>query len=756
MNAYSSHRPDLSAEEPDDFMTRLWREFVRGLRGRLVWAAALGLVLGAGAAWLAYESVTPIYRSQAMLRINSYTPKILYGTENTGLLPRYDNYLGAQVELIRSRRVTDLAMRSDPWSALGRPNTPETQREFRAGLSVNRNSAAEMLVIGFVDPQRDAAGAATRAMVEAYLQVHTEGERVDDLRRLRILEDRQSGLTEQLAQVRQDMTDLASDYGIAGISTEFAGRVTARTQLELDLTRLKEVRAEFAAQLAAEDQGPVVIENAERQAIETRIAAVEMQMSLLKRNGFGPGSLPIRRQQNLLEELQMQAKEVSSDVVVEAQRNQQLQAMESSIRSKERELERVKAPIEDIRRIVERINQLQGTEASLQTRVAETRSRIEALNLEAAQDNRIEILSNSDVGFRPINFGTVVSRTSMAGMGGLALGFAVVGGLGMRRREVRDSRDVMVGVRRRDLLGMLPVLESSDDPSGMTGDVLQRSIEHLRTMVQLRMGNGENGTSLAVTGPVSGSGKTTTSLLLARSFAEAGTRTLLIDLDAEGRGLSKSVRRCCIPRLGDVLVRDFHVDPQRIARVLKRAHEQSAPLGQMLVEEGVIDLDTRDAALHRLESRPEGIVAAMTGSAIEDAVTRTRWSGLDALLLPEKVERSTFGQRAIAHVLEEATKHYDLVLMDTGPTPGSVEGAFGVATADHTLVVVARGDKQEEFDACDGFLRSVHARVVGYVLNRCDQSEIQRSPLSLSISRRSINRPANSPNLDLMVTRDLR
>lgn len=752
MNAYPQRAAAAPTDESNDFMTRLWHEFLGGLRGRLPWAIGLGVALGGAAGFAAYNSVTPIYRSQAMLRINSYTPKILYGTESTGMLPRYDNYLGAQVELIRSRRVTDLAMRTDAWETLGRPNVPETQRAFRAGLDVNRNPDAEMIVIGFEDPDRDAAGAATEAMVEAYMQVHTEGERVDDLRRLRVLEDRQSGLTEQLAQVRQDMADMASDYGVAGIDTEYASRITTRTQLELDLTRLKEARAELAAQVEAQDQGPQVVTSPERLALDEQIADVRLQMALLERNGFGPQSYQVKRQQNLLEELELKADTMSSDVVVEAQRNQQLAAMEMSIRSKERELARVRAPIEDMRKIVERLAQLDDTEASLQTRVRETRSRIEALNLEAAQDNRIDVLSQADVGFRPINFGTIMTRTSMAVMTGLAMGFLLVGGLGMLRREVRDSRDVMVGERRRDLLGMIPVLHGDEDPSGATGEALQRSVEHLRTMLQLRMGSGERGVSLAVTGPVSGSGKTTASLLLARSFAEAGTRTLAIDLDAEGRGLSKGVRRCCVPRLGEVLVKDFGVAPERITEALDAAGDR--PLGEVLIDAGAIDAPTRDAALSRVESQPDGVVAAMTGTPIADAVTRTRWDGLDALLLPDQVRRSTFGQKAIAQLLEDAAEGYDVVLLDTGPTPGSVEGAFGVATADHTLVVVARGDHREEFDACDGFLRSVHARVIGYVLNRCDQTEIERSPLSLSVSRRSIDRPAGSPNLDLMLTRE--
>jgi len=88
-------------------------------------------------------------------------------------------------------------------------------------------------------------------------------------------------------------------------------------------------------------------------------------------------------------------------------------------------------------------------------------------------------------------------------------------------------------------------------------------------------------------------------------------------------------------------------------------------------------------------------------------------------------------------LLDSVKSEFEVMVMDTGPTPGAVEGALAVSAVDRVLVVVARGDDRSDIDTCDHFLRSVRAPVAGYVLNRAEQVDLKTSHVSLSLSRRS-------------------
>ena len=448
-------------EEEADFTGKIWAEFRSALRGRLVWAGLLGAGLAAGAGTAAWYTAVPVYKSTALMRVNSYTPQILRSTESTGILPRYENYLGAQVQVIRSHRVTDMAMQTATWEGTGRPYTPGAQRDFRKNLSVNQQAQSEIISIAFTDADRDAAGRATEAMVDAYLQVHDESSRVADLGRLRVLENRQTTLTEQLSQTRQEMQKLSAEYGLAGIESEYHGRISAQTSIKLELLGLVAGRGELAErakdQLADVKDHSFELVNPEAKRLQADVKALEQEIAREERRGRLPNHWRVKSLTGELEAVQDELKGLELVRVVEGDHavppaQLELQKLDSQIATRREALSGLKREIEDLKAIVERLAQQKQTEALLQSRISETSSRIETLNLEASRNSRIEVLAKSDVSNTPVNASTIATRTAMAGSGGAAAGFLVVGGLGMLRRELRDSRDVSVGMRHRDLL----------------------------------------------------------------------------------------------------------------------------------------------------------------------------------------------------------------------------------------------------------------------------------------------------------------
>ncbi|MEL7254290.1 MAG: AAA family ATPase [Pseudomonadota bacterium] len=135
------------------------------------------------------------------------------------------------------------------------------------------------------------------------------------------------------------------------------------------------------------------------------------------------------------------------------------------------------------------------------------------------------------------------------------------------------SVEALEGVSRHAVLGMIPMLPAKEQRrlaatlSESTNEAFSRAIEHVRLSIVLRpsrrmvRGNNlsfaskyravqddfdapkQNGTPSAtifgVTSSTKDEGKTTTTIALAHSFAEAGARVLLIDADLRRRNLSQ-------------------------------------------------------------------------------------------------------------------------------------------------------------------------------------------------------------------------
>ncbi|MEM9882173.1 MAG: hypothetical protein AAF800_04560 [Planctomycetota bacterium] len=743
--------PPTATSEDKDFAARLLSRFCSGLRGRLWPAGLLGVALAVAGGTAAWNLVPPLFRSEAVLRVNSYTPKILFSTEDTGVLPRYDKYLGAQAELIVSHRVTDLAMGSDVWSALNLPDSPEARRQFHDRLEVAGNPKSETITIAFSDEAADVAGRATEAVIDAYLQVQAEREQSTENSRLAALQQRRDRGNTELEKLRRDMDELTGAYGVDAVDTLYEARMKAKDELNMTLLLLNRDRAVTMARIESRD-AEAAQPDPDARRMSQRIADLERAMQLKRLEGFGPESRWMQSAANEVKLLRAELEQQASTEVVTERRNNELIFIEDQIKTTQSELTSVNAAVEDLRGIAQRLRQLKELEADIEKSVAEVTARIDAISLESSQRNRIEVLSRGEVSTSPVNHTEILAKTALAGSGGMATGLLLVGGVGMLRREVRDTRDVLESSPGRSILGVIPGMETDEPADG--GMSAAHHVEHLRSMVQLHLPQEERGVSLAVTGPVSGSGKTTAALLLARSFAASGVRTLIVDFDAEGRGLTDSVRRCCLPRIGEVLVQRYGVDQAAVLQALYAKQDQK--LGEYLLDKGLITQRDLDRATHDMGLSPAGLDAAIRGEPLQTAVTATRWTGLDALLTRGERRMNSFGQKAINNLLRRAYEEYELVVVDTGPTPGSVEGAFAVAVTDCTLVIVARGDNRTEIEACDGFLRTVGAKIIGYVMNRCDRLELARLSATVSAARRTSRRGAKvSQPIDTLLASEL-
>ncbi len=231
------------------------------------------------------------------------------------------------------------------------------------------------------------------------------------------------------------------------------------------------------------------------------------------------------------------------------------------------------------------------------------------------------------------------------------------------------------------LLGILPNLpDRLSDPQ--QAGIAAHCVHQIRTMLQISRSNDEP-QILAVTSAAPADGKTSLTLALGLSYAACGARTLLIDCDLIGAGLS-----------------------------------------------------------HRLNVHaPEGMLEAVANRALLEYVLTTDIA--DVALLPVGTANthhaSTLSPVALRRLLSEAKKHFDIVLVDTGPILGSIEASLVCAAADRTILTVARGQQRPLVERSIGHLQAIGARLAGVVFNRAQPRDFEKSLSGLALRSRPLN-----------------
>lgn len=258
----------------------------------------------------------------------------------------------------------------------------------------------------------------------------------------------------------------------------------------------------------------------------------------------------------------------------------------------------------------------------------------------------------------------------------VALGLLAGLVLGALLAVLRDLLDVTVrsSAVAADVVGA-PTLAVVDEDRDARGRA--ESIRQLRTNLAFLRAAGTptaGAEVVLVTSALGGEGKTTTALDLARSFAEAGERVLLVEAD---------LRR-------PTLVPALHLEP-------------GPGLSDVLAGQAEAGAAVRPGGAEGLSVLPAGTVP------------------------PNPAE--LLGSARMAEVVRALRGTYDKVLLDAAPLLPVTDAAVCSAVADGVLLVVRWGRTgRDEVAEAAAMLEQVHADVLGTVLNgrRLTRSERRR------------------------------
>lgn len=711
------------------------------LRGRYLLTMILALLLGGGAGVATYLMWKPRYQSVAQVRVAPIVPRILFRSEQNDVMPMYEGYIGSQMAMMGSERVLDRAMRKPQWKQWNRGMSDEAMREFQESAVIQRDRGAEVINIRFTDRTPDAAQAGAKSVLDAYMEIFGE----EDIKRhelqLSVLENRRSILSGETKAFRERIFQIASKYGTDSLDGQYTFQMTEMQKIE---TALRQMQADSADQMvkvdhvtAAEEPKPAgahVIamrdRTMERFLGEKQSLELEVKELLFYRTDEHPLVIRARsRLANVQERIEAYQKDFNAstglpavaDPVEDAMvRFQLLQARASRYRelftsAQEETFELGRQNLE--------INRLREEVADSQTRLAETTARIEQLNVESIVSGRITIISPGDRSGLPVNVNQRVQLSALAAAGGVSAAFALMMLVGAANRRYRSVDQTRLGCSRTTVLGVVPEISTRlvNEESGRNAAL---SVHQIRSRLQLN-GLGKRHPVLAITSATASEGKTSLTVALGVSLAASGNKTLLVDFDLLGQGLSAlAVDR---PLLGDLLMRDSSLMPKHLSKALRAATSKKTRLGDSLVDLGFVSRDVVEAAALKQTKMNRGLADVLAGHPLEECVIAHMPESLSILPVgnTDGHDLTALSPAKIATFLEKLKGDYDVILLDCGPVPASLDASLIIPHADAVLFVVSQGTREDAVERAFVHLDEIRASTAGIVFNRATWRDIQ-------------------------------
>lgn len=688
-------QPPREHHAPPNLFSLLHASF-RGRYILLVVCALVALVAGGVAGFAAGDQR---YQADTVIRIHPRLNKILFESDQSSITPMFSSFVRTQANLLQNERVVTRAINSDDWRALGRSNGPRDATAFRKSIvaTVPRDTP-ELIGVSFIDPEPRAAKVGLEQTLRAYEALFSgESQREFNQLKQSTLETRRRTLQDDINKRRDDIRKEAAEYGTDDLSQLHAMQMARLLEAERRIGDLHLAIAEReTAPKPAEAGDPEPV--AKPVATPELIAQVDRTMAALvgKRNeiegllaslrsrGFGENHPDIVRVSSELEPVKAQildyarawnetheARSTGNDPG--AQPGETLDQMKARLARLKEQADRWRSDAVIVGNKQMAIETRAREIATLQVMLDGTNRALDEMSVESKVEQaigRIEIIYPEAIPSVP----SIDTRKKLAVLGGGgAMGF-VIGVfflIGQLDRRCRYSDEVNTNTDGK-LLACLPVMAGSTDQNDAIAAA--HSVHRVRLQLQIVCAGHR---SIAVTSASPGDGKTSMSLSLGISFAAVGRRTLLIDLDLIGRGLSSRLR-----------------------------------------------MKTGQGVMEALESgTPEGFTRP------------SHAAGLDILPIGDGLDASAarLKRDAVAALLERAAQLYDSVIIDTGPILGSLEANLACASANGTLLVVGRGQSKSLVKRAVKQLRDINSHLVGVVFNRARDTDFRSSSVSASV-----------------------
>jgi Mrp family chromosome partitioning ATPase len=712
------------------------------LRGRYLLACVLAALLGAAGVYAGLRLGHKTFQSAGLVMIS---PIHLFNSAESA--QSIEQFMLAQAAKFKTQRVLDLAMEDQDWQKPGIKLPDDFEATLLKDLEVTPQG--QMLLVKFADPDASIATLAVKTSMKAFKERFDYEQKTTREITTASLRSARDTLGNKLHYVQQQIQDQSGIFGPGGVEVQRDIKLQELREVEAGLNALKLMQAQMDAMPAAK-AAPTIAPSrnvpveeiakvdAVMQSLLYRRSQLQQQVAEISATGALAKFPKLEQSKSLLlateDDIDKRAEEwgqtheIAQSAVSADSANPSLQFLtREQILAKSAYLKgRQNALTTEMTNLGRQIGQI----ATLKIQADRIQKDLNVAEEELQQDEieKTKWAAETNDPDRPMGAfrDTRVSLAGAGGLGGILVGFGLVLLIGLIDRRVRDPGDAAGPMVSGPILGMLPQLpEDLADPEQAAQAAF--SVHEVRTLLQI-LGRRQNHQVFGITSPVPGSGKTSLTLALGGSFAAARFKTLMIDCDLVGGGLSTRVKAIIRRRIGMVLCRQGCISESQLREALEMSRNSGRRLGETLVEMGCLSENDLSAAIAAQEQERVGLLDALAAEPVEHCITETGIPGLWVLPQGNATARDagTLSPDALRAVIEATRAQFDVVLVDTGPVLGSLEASVTASQVDAVVMTVARGDRAPDLQRSMINLRSLGARVAGLVFNRARKQDIER------------------------------
>jgi Mrp family chromosome partitioning ATPase/uncharacterized protein involved in exopolysaccharide biosynthesis len=697
LGALKLEDPELRQDPSGDSLMALIDD---RLRGRWKYMIILGAILAVAFTLLGWRSTMPLFRSVANVQVITDGTWVLdpiadVVKRDTG------KFKTTQMELISSRRVLEEALRSETMQSLSWVNDPNAVEQIEDGLIIESSRNSDLIAIAFEAGDADTAMITTNAVLHAYADIYGDQGGADLANRLQKLVELAAKHDRDLRLAREDMQRIVARHGASDLALLQKDKLEQFKLLEAQLDAAIVIRDRIndvsAGGIAPEDVPPPPLQTLER--FDPRLSdlrqqrdAAQTEFDMIQRR-YREGSAQYRvaeqrarvarevfdaHEAKVLEQWRMTGGVSLPGGLNEYYQGQSPERLDEEIEGLRIQANEVRDSMQQLLADMQTLENNKFERERIQGELQRTLDRIQSLETE--RKNITNVITVAQEGFRPHGpFKDARKKRAAAGfLGGFCLSFSLFYLLGTIDRRTFGARQLRpsAGVSTK-CLGVLPDLgEHMNDPE--SSEVASHCVHQIRNQIEAFRRTDDHGFVIGVSSPFQGDGKTSIVMALGWSYAAAGYRTCLVDVDLMGRSLTRQLGLIGAPGIREVI--------------------QSKSVDGRLCSLSVDGLDALPV-------------------------------GVDARIGPETVRRADLDR-----IFDQLRDRYDIVIVDTGPLLGSLESTPVTAAADGVVLSVRRGRSRTRLDECVTRLENVGANCLGVILNCAERGDVVRYVSEASIA----------------------
>jgi succinoglycan biosynthesis transport protein ExoP len=544
-----------------------------------------------------WTQIVPKYSARAEVRVRPIIPRLVFKTDDNGAIPFYDSFVNTQVSIMRSQTVLQRVLdqeeikktawcRNPSRSLMERvrgTTTPDIER-LRDGLSARPRPRTEIIDVSFMDPNVKDAKVIVDTVLQQYLLYTSQQSNDTEERLYRELVSQYNSLAAGIKELERSSSKLSKQLG-----TDTPQELVSSRRVRLDETqaRLGELRNRITAlkwqiqQIAVDSNGVAAApsiraerqskyyEDAEWQRLDLDVKRIQHMIATGIQGPNHPGRIRSENDLKFAEDLRQQRETQLDELWQERQKDMAARSLATTadgnnpsvivgvttpehqlglVQHEEQllraEFEKQKADFNDVFVLAQSLER-ENTELRHKRELYNAvRQRVDQKDIERNVPASIEVYP-AYASTRPANDRRIVF-TVMGLFAGLGAGGALAFLRASRNQTIYAPRD-MPQPAQTPFLGYVPLVhlrklrKSVCDEIEQSQFLLAESVRVLRTALLSRL-QGQDKTTVIVTSANEGTGKSSFTMVLGKSIAQAGRKVLIIDADLHKTSLSKRMQ----------------------------------------------------------------------------------------------------------------------------------------------------------------------------------------------------------------------